>query len=99
MYDKEKAKKYYIDNKESIKAKARQYYYENIEKRKKYNNSYWGLNGYKYKEIKQSKYKQKQLDKPKHETTKINNYEPKKEETIQLILPISKNNDITVFFN
>ena len=34
MYDKEKAKKYYIDNKESIKAKARQYYYENIEKKK-----------------------------------------------------------------
>ena len=99
MYDKEKSKTYYIDNKESIKEKARQHYYDNIEKRKKYNNAYWALNSYKYKEIKQLKYKQKQLDKPKHETTKINNYEPKKEETIQLILPISKINDITVFFN
>ena len=30
MYNKEKLKQYYIDNKESIKAKARQYYYDNI---------------------------------------------------------------------
>ena len=55
MYNKEKQKQYYIDNKESMKAKALKYYYDNIEKRQKYNNNYWALNGDKYKEIKKIK--------------------------------------------
>ena len=52
MYNKEKQKQYYIDNKESMKAKALKNYYDNIEKRQKYNNNYWALNGDKYKKLK-----------------------------------------------
>ena len=91
MYNKEKLKQYYIDNKESIKAKARQYYYDNIEKRKKYNNAYWAIHGDKYKETRELKRKEKKLDKPKLETPKIYYYQPKQE-------TISKNKDIIVSF-
>ena len=37
MYNKEKQKQYYIDNKEAIKEKARQYYYDHKEERQRYN--------------------------------------------------------------
>ena len=50
MYNKEKQKQYYIDNKELMKEKARQYYHDNREERKQYNKTYWALHGDKYKE-------------------------------------------------
>ena len=92
MYNKEKLKQYYIDNKESIKAKARQYYYDNIEKRKKYNNAYWAIHGDKYKETRELKRKEKKLDKQKLETPKIHYYQPKQE-------TISKKINIIVSFS
>ena len=50
MYNKEKQKQYYIDNKEAINEKARQYYYDHKEERQRYNCDYWALHGDRYKE-------------------------------------------------
>ena len=66
MYNKEKQKQYYINNKESIKEKALKYYYDNIEERQKYNNAYWSLHADKYKEKRKEDYRLKQLKKKKN---------------------------------
>ena len=50
MYNKEKQKQYYINNKEVMKEKSRQYYHDHKEERQRQNNAYWALHGDKYKE-------------------------------------------------
>ncbi len=41
MYNKEKAKQNYIENRDKLNEKAKQYYHNHKEERKTYNNKYW----------------------------------------------------------
>ena len=44
----EKRQKYYIDNKERIKANNKKYYHDNKAQRQIYNRDYWAIHGNKY---------------------------------------------------
>jgi hypothetical protein len=44
----EKRQKYYIDNKERIKANNKKYYHDNKAQRQIYNRDYWAIHGHKY---------------------------------------------------
>ncbi len=48
MYNKEKARENYINNRDKLNEKAKQYYQDHKEERKKYNNKYWEEHKQKY---------------------------------------------------
>jgi hypothetical protein len=64
MYNKEKAKENYINNRDKLNEKAKQYYHDNKEARQKYNNEYWTEHKHKYAELRRHdrEYKRKQKE-------------------------------------
>jgi hypothetical protein len=48
MYNKEKAKQNYINNRDKLNEKAKQYYQDHKEARQKYNSAYWEEHKQKY---------------------------------------------------
>ena len=74
MYNKEKAKQNYINNRDKLNEKAKQYYHDHKAERQKYNNEYWEEHKHKYLEkrkhdrgyrMKQKEYYETYKDRPK----------------------------------
>ncbi len=89
MYNKEKAKQNYINNRDKLNAKAKQYYHDHKEERKKYNSAYWEEHKKKYLiqrrkddgyKNRQKKYYEIYKDSPKVKNKKLamilNNHKP-----------------------
>ena len=62
MYNKEKSRENYINNRDKLNEKAKQYYHDHKEERKKYNSKYWEEHKHKYSEQRKHdiEYKNKQ---------------------------------------
>ncbi len=74
MYNKEKAKENYIQNRDKLNEKSKQYYHDHKEARQKYNNEYWAEHKSKYSE--QRKYDREFKNKQK-EYYQVYKYRPK----------------------
>ncbi len=87
MYNKEKAKQNYINNRDKLNEKAKQYYSDHKEERKKYNSAYWEEHKQKYLiqrrkddgyKNKQKEYYQVYKDRPKVNIDHSRHYKNKK---------------------
>ena len=95
MYNSEKAKLYYIENRERIKEKARLYYHENKTERQLYNRRYWETNGHKYIERRSTNMNHK----IKQRLYYIEHYKERREYCVKVEdLPVKKPN-FTIHFN
>ena len=91
----EKAKLYYIENIERIKEKARMYYHENKGERQLYNREYWAKHGHKYIEKRSTDMNLK----IKQRLYYAEQYKQKKEYCVKVEdLPFKKSN-FTIHFN